>query len=837
MSIHVAPRPAAPTTAPLKAGPIGSGAGVLLTEYPLSSRLGQDPLRKMRTAFQMGMGVPWIRTAERLIGAKVSTVPFTLDDPDGDPITLTYPDQDAVSAWALMDRPQAMLGVGQPMSRSSLLRLWSRHLGLAGNAFLLLDQPEAYAGTPRALAYIRPDRMTPDEDANGNLTGWHIDREGGRPGVAVSLEQVVHFMLEPPDSGHYGPGLVETALLMAQLSTSLDRHLASVLSAGGRLSGFLSPKTGTIPPETMLAMERDWRTITEQPDAAKRLQLIAAPVEFTHTTMTPEQIALVELMKLMRDELFIAWNVPGSLVGVSAAAGLNSGDSRKYDEAALWQGPVHDRLVTLREGLSEGVLSRWQKLLGWTPELELEEPGFDDDSPRYDLLGKSINIAMRNRERRELVGLDPFGDPALDDAVWMPATMVPAFSAPEGGEQPSAAPTGDQQQTPAQGAPSDAALSAAGETVQGKAALVRTGPLRASLLAVRESVARHHTPRVAEAVRAVLDAQRADIARRIREHAAQIERKPRDTAVWFDARRWDRELSGALSGALAGMAVAVSAQAAQALPPVQPGKAGAATAVERVLSRGAARVTRINQATRDEVAAILASALEDPTVTLADVAGALESGTGLDALIGRSGGVVADTAYRAEMIARTELMDAYNAAALGSYADAGITMVEAVDGDGDPECAERDGQLFTVDEADAIEDHPNGTLDWVPALGDVPAEGKGSLVAQLADEVRRQDESSRATLHQTLRSVAKAMAATAERPPEPVVVQPTQVVVDTSMFAEALDRLSDAIRRQPAPVVNVPAPVVQVAAAPPMRKVVVRDAEGRITETRDEVIR
>ena len=38
----------------------------------------------------------------------------------------------------------------------------------------------------------------------------------------------------------------------------------------------------------------------------------------------------------------------------------------------------------------------------------------------------------------------------------------------------------------------------------------------------------------------------------------------------------------------------------------------------------------------------------------------------------------------------------------------------ADDGDGDEECAQRDGQVFDIDEAESIEDHPNGTLDWIP---------------------------------------------------------------------------------------------------------------------------
>jgi hypothetical protein len=711
VSIYVPPRPVA-----AKAGPIGSGSGVLLTEYPLFSYLGKDPATKMRTAYQMGWNVPWIRTSERLIGSKVGTVDVDLNDPEGVEITATYPNADAVAAWALLDRPQALLGVGQPLSRSSLLRLWSRHLGLAGNAFFLQDQPEVYSGTPKALAYLRPDRLTPDEDANGNLTGWTIDKKPGSDGVSVSLEQIVHFMLEPPDSGHFGVGLVETALLMAQLSTSMDKHLASVLSAGGRISGFVSPKQGQMSDEQMLAMQRDWRTITEQPDAAKRLQLIAAPVDFTHLTMTPEQLAIVELMKLMRDDLFVVWSVPGGLLGVPQATGLNGGESRKYDDAALWQGPVHDRLVILGEGLQDSVLSKWQKRMGWAPELVLEEPEFDDDSPRYDLLGKSINIAMRNRERRELIGLDPFGIDALDEAVWLPATMVSAFTATESPSDAAAAPapTGMSTTQPGGEPASDAAMSAAGETTQGKATLnARVEPMRRALIALRDSIATHHTPRVRQAVSAVLREQRTEIAQRIRGHAEQIARKPRDTSVWWDAKRWDQALRGALVGGLAGMATSVSRQISEQLPAV---KASPLGAVDRVLERGAARVTAINTTTRDEITGILATAIE-AGVSLLDIADALESGTDLTELIGVSG--VGDLDYRAEMIARTELMDAYNASALFSYSDAGVTQVQAIDGDGDEECAARDGEIFDIEEADSIEDHPNGTLDWVPIIGSV----------------------------------------------------------------------------------------------------------------------
>jgi uncharacterized protein with gpF-like domain len=145
--------------------------------------------------------------------------------------------------------------------------------------------------------------------------------------------------------------------------------------------------------------------------------------------------------------------------------------------------------------------------------------------------------------------------------------------------------------------------------------------------------------------------------------------------------------------------------------PAKPQKAGPVGAVERTLQRGAARVTGINETTRAKIQEAIVRGIEEG-LSVTDVADLIEESGSVGDL---SMGALFDE-YRAELIAQTELMDAYNGATIGSYSDAGITQVEAIDGDGDEECAARDGQTFSVEEADSIEDHPNGTLDWVPVI-------------------------------------------------------------------------------------------------------------------------
>jgi hypothetical protein len=135
----------------------------------------------------------------------------------------------------------------------------------------------------------------------------------------------------------------------------------------------------------------------------------------------------------------------------------------------------------------------------------------------------------------------------------------------------------------------------------------------------------------------------------------------------------------------------------------KPAKADPFTAaVAKLIKRVGARIAGITETTQRAVADAIAAGF-DQGMSPAQIADTIEALPAFDEA-------------RAELVARTETMFAYNAAALDSYAELGVTQVEAIDGDGDEECAARDGQTFSLEEALDIEDHPNGTLDWVPVL-------------------------------------------------------------------------------------------------------------------------
>ena len=87
--------------------------------------------------------------------------------------------------------------------------------------------------------------------------------------------------------------------------------------------------------------------------------------------------------------------------------------------------------------------------------------------------------------------------------------------------------------------------------------------------------------------------------------------------------------------------------------------------------------------------------------------------------------ILTETENRARLIARTEVMRSQNLTSVGFYREQGFRYVRADDIDGDPDdnyvdpadgrtCAERHNQIYTVEQAQDINDHPNGTLNWQP---------------------------------------------------------------------------------------------------------------------------
>jgi len=805
--------------------------------------------------------VSWIRAAERVISGAIAGSPIPggegkvgwhLEDPDGETIDDTYADPRAKEAYTLLSNPQANTE-GQRLSRRAMWSLTSRHMGICGPSFWYKDQVDAY-GIPASYLYIRPDRLTPMTDDDGNLAYWLLDadKRGQKP-QRLEIADLLQFNLEEPDEGFFGVGLVVSAINKIQFGQALDRHATSVVASGGRLSGIISPKQGVIDNDNIYQqLVRDWRNITEQPDAAKRAQVVRYPIEFTKTVADMQQLEVVKLLTNNRDELLELWGVPLSQIGGNSPAGLNSGDVRKYDRAALIQNAVEPRCDVMTEAIQTD-LNCWTGYLGWAPKFVFDVPQFSDDSARHDLVDKDKIVPMKGWERRAQIGLDPLG-PGVLDAQGRPIDdVVLIFGGASGmteiGIGPSAASTGviagaqdtsaespspaeeaaaarapkvtpppiakakqlsqdayvklvtvdlahqypsklldwvkmctwefdpsvklkriDMTKTPTELAGNvvgaiDAALKVGADidplvlvSLPSKAKMpIANGNHRAAAAVaqgikkvqayigsasvaneqdVLDAITEMQEPKYTEKGKAdlgsamrgfrtglelevkpkllasaarVLAAQKQSVLGEVRLHYAHVLSHPKDSSVWWKPD-WDAQMMAALSGSYEAIGSQVAAQvnahkadlgvAFGPAVPVPP------RVIASILTKAAARVKGINETTRDDLTALIAQGAKDglSPAALGDAIGAY---TGWDE-------------YRSERIATTELARAYNDAALGSYREAGVEMVQADDACTCDECqaAFGDSPVMSMDDADGIEDHPNGTLEWIPIVSE-----------------------------------------------------------------------------------------------------------------------
>lgn len=764
----------APRATKAESGPFVAN---MLANPPAASLLDRrEPHQVMYEAAQLYRRNAWVAAAERAIIGRILQVPYRIEDPDGETVTA----ETHAAAADLLNILGDLSEIGGPISvtqasTSTRRNLWSktlRHTGLCGFTGWAKDEREVLVGTPRRVLYVNPWRWSPAVTTDGEMVGWFIDHPDnpltppGARAVPLTLEEVVIFRLDPDDDSVFGYGIAEAANDQIGLNRLATGQASSTLAVGGRLTGIVHPVAGPgaveISDDKWESLIRDWRNLSNDPYSAKRLQIVRAPVEFEQMAASPTDLQLRELLTGSKEDILNAWSVPTSQIGIAGAAGLNSGEARADDAEVLWEGACKPRLDAFREGL-QTVLNEWEPRLGFRPTVVFDLPTFDDQEPAAKVADLTKGLPLTNDERRAQLGYDPLTDAVLGAQVWLPTSLVPV------------------------GLDTIEAKPGVGEMSESESSGKAESTLRAT-------VERRWLGDMTRTVTALLEEMRDSITDIIEKRWDLVSRKPGDESIWWNESRWQREWNAALGPVYTGIADQSSVGASAKVGKADP----IADVTDAVVRNGAARITGINTTTRRLVADIIRRGISEG------------QGPGDVATTLRDSGAFAGS--RADLIARTETMLAYNEASLGTYARHGVEFVDALDGDQDDECASRvANNPWPVADAYGQQDHPNGTLDWAPVVERGKAEPKSPEI------------------HVYVPESAVTVAPAPVRVETPVYVEPTPVHVDpTPILVDAPVTVN--VPEGKAPVVNVAAPAPQTITTPPAQVTVNTPGQIEITK-------
>lgn len=669
-------------------------------------------------------------------------------------------------------------------------------LDFTGRALVYLEGGQG-GGLPSALYGISPDRMWPARDTAGNLIGWVMDKHAPSGGVPFETDEIV--VIEYP-SGDTDPiGVVESVYAHVPLTRQVPQHVSDILATGGRLAGMAWPKNRSLGEDEFTDAQRAWRNVTSDPNAARRLLLFPEPMEYATGAASPTEIGIPELALLNRDEILTAFPIHPFMVGVPVAAGLNSGESLRFVRGEYWEGTLHPRVEIWEDAFQQQLLPRYEAAVGRPLDFDIEEPDLDDAealTAKADALKALIALGFDEKEAVAAVGLDHIafnGTPAPE-----PVPVPPP-------DDPTAMP--DMMSRTAQQGPAPAkayALKARRDRVIGETLPGFVPVMREALREQRDRVA----AAVAEAYKGTTKAERAKAA-----------------PVWWDQPREDAWLKDAMRA----LYVRLSREAMQ----------NVATDVDRliygarieriadaVLAKAGERITAINETTRQKVADLISEGVRRG-LSIAQIV----NGAPAEGFPGITGATAFDDA-RAELIARTESMLAYNQANLSGYREFGIETFEVYDGDQDEECAARDGRTVDGDTMQEWVDaeHPNGTLDFAPVWSDKA--WRDRVPSPPAVKIEQGGHQFHIEPHIHLAANPTTVPVEVKAPqitvlpadvtvPAPVVnvslpEQPAPVVTvippDPAVVNVAAPEVKVYVPEQPAPVVTVEPPVVHVAA-------------------------
>ena len=572
-------------------------------------------------------------------------------------------------------------------------------LMVAGNAYVIKERGKGDQVT--AMYLLRPDRVTIVAGDYGAES--YIYTVGGVE-YGVEARDMCHLALPNPAGDIYGLSPLQVAARTVNLDLNMTDFAKVYFANAGVPSGLLKVKRRLTSQEEASTIRSRWRSQFGGTNNFHRVAILDDDAEYQPMSNSPKDMELGGLHNLTESRICAVFGVPPILVG--ANVGLQRSTFSNYREARL---AFHSETL---EPMVSRILRYFNANL--FPEYKGNETlavdwvamraTLDDQAATTTRLTALFagGIITLN-ETREALGFDAVSDGALRR---IPSAV---FEVAEGDAAPVAV----------DAAPIEQAHPILAQ-VKAPRVVPRGRMLARRILEEREEETDDLAKKTLTHFRGIRNRVDGILGRHMERRTAVAKEYPFGVVDMLPPTETDgmskileaayRRISKRTFKSVNDVGVAGTLDWSDKLPTVQ-----------RVLTQAPTRAAMIHRTTSKAIGKAIGIGLERGySITQ------LARGVPDDKFPGiRS--ILGETENRATLIARTEVMRTQNQTTTGFYQEQGFGYVQADDVDGDPNdnyidpgdpygrtCAERNGQIYSLEDAQNIEDHPNGTLNWTP---------------------------------------------------------------------------------------------------------------------------
>jgi HK97 family phage portal protein len=579
-------------------------------------------------------------------------------------------------------------------------------LMVAGNSYVLKERSRS--GKVMALYHLRPDRVRIIGGDHG-AAGYIYSVSG--TDYSLPVEDVCHLALPNPGGDLYGLSPLQVLARNVNLDLNMTDFAKVYFQNAGVPSGLLKLKRRLNTQEEASVIRSRWRSQFGGRNNFHRIAILDEDADYVPMANNPKDMALPELHDLTESRICAVFGVPAILVG--ANVGLQRSTYSNYREArmAFHSETLEPMVSRILRHFNRNMFAEYPGNEMLTVDWAQMRSGLDDrEAMTTRVTGLFAGGILTLNEAREQLGLE-----AVDDGA---VRRIPSsvFEVGEGAMAPIAV-----DEAPVEESLSIDTLKETVKVTALKAPRVarRAGLLRRQMLEDREEETDALSPRVQRYFRGLRNRVDGILGRWMERTTDSKEFPPgfpADDLLPTNAipdlteiiRRAMERMSKRTVDAINANGLAGTLEWSERLPFVQ-----------AVLVQAPTRATMIHRTTNRTISRAVAMALERG-YSIEQLA----RGVPDDQFPGLRS-ILTETEKRARMIARTEIMKTQNATSIGFFKEQGFAYVRADDVDGDPDdnyidpgdgrtCIQRHGQIYTVEDAGNIDDHPNGTLNWQP---------------------------------------------------------------------------------------------------------------------------
>lgn len=435
-----------------------------------------------------------------------------------------------------------------------------------------------YEGDVRGLVRLPPARVTPV----GGSWLWPeaFEVSGDKGSRTYAADQVVHFRGYDPDGDLAGCSPIESLRRVLAEEFEAGRMREQTLRNGARASGYIerpAPQPGQTgwSKEARDRFARSWRAqYTGGGPEAGGTPILEDGMKFVPASQTAKDLQYVETRKLTREEVAAAYFIPPTMVGVMDSATFSN---IKEQHKHLYQDTLGPWLSMICEEIALQLLPDFEDSDGVYVEFNLEEKmrgSFEEQAAQ--LQAATGGPWMTRNEARAMRNL-----PAIEggDELIVPLNVI------EGGQ---ASPQDSAPDAGAAGGPARGLKAIAGERVKDGRLLVKG-------------------PEITDTQREAVVALFADFFRRQKSAVLSAIGAGGD---WWDAKRWDDELTADLFGLAVTVSSELGQRSAEALG-FAPGEYDVNRTIAFLQAVAASRAEMVNSATRAQLEEVLADESED----------------------------------------------------------------------------------------------------------------------------------------------------------------------------------------------------------------------------------